>query len=210
MTDTLTQTFNTPADATNYMSVFSDPAGSVTSTVVAVEVVFGPTNKTYVSGVTSNLSVSAVGPAAPTAFQWYFNTSSNFSGATKLANNTHRAGVTTATLTLTNILGSDAGYYWAAVTNAGGFVIPQAATLSVTVTPPSFSSISVSGTNMVMNFTTTNPNDRSSAFTLQSSPVVTGPYTNTTATFTGSAGGPFQVTVPRSASDTMFYRLLHN
>ncbi|PYI84009.1 MAG: hypothetical protein DME26_13880, partial [Verrucomicrobia bacterium] len=45
MTGTLTWTFNGSVDGTNYISVFSDAAGSVTSTVVGVEVVLGPTNK---------------------------------------------------------------------------------------------------------------------------------------------------------------------
>ena len=207
-TDSLNLTFSSVGDATNYLNVFSDAAGSVTSRVVAVEVVFGPTNKTYNAGVTSNLLVVAAGPVAPTAYQWYFNTSNNFSTATKLANNTHRAGVTTASLYFTNLVGGDSGYYWAAVTNAGGFVIPSAATLSV-LASPSFTSIAASGGNMVLSFAGMNPFDTTASFILQSSPVVTGPYTNTPASFIGPTGGPFQVTVP-PVGDTMFYRLLRN
>ena len=135
MSDSLTRTFNSAVDGTNYMSVFSDAAGSVTSLVVAVEVVLGPTNKTYNAGVTSNLLVLAVGPVAPTAYQWYFNTVSNLSTATKLANSAHYAGVTTNSLFLTNIVAGDAGFYWAAVTNSAGGVVPQAAVLTVIVPP---------------------------------------------------------------------------
>ncbi len=218
MTDTLTRTFNSGVDATNYMSVFSDAAGSVTSTVVQVEVILGPTNRVFDAGTTNNLLIVAAGPVGPVTNQWYFNTVSNFSTATKLVNNSHyglggtnNTGATTNSMFITNIVAGDAGYYWAACTNAAGFVIPEAATLTVNVpasAPPTFTNISLVSTNVLMGFTTTNVNDTASSFTLQSSPVVQGPYTNTPASFTGS-GGTFQVTVPQTAAN-MFYRLLHN
>src|SRR6202008_523684 len=113
---------------------------------------------------------------------------------------------TTSVLTITNVQSADAGTYSVAVTNAAGFVTP-AAVLSV-VSSPTFSTVSFVSTNVVLSFTTPSTSDNTSSFTLQSSPVVTGPYTNTPATFTG-ANGTFQVTVPQGGSN-MFYRLLHN
>jgi hypothetical protein len=295
MSDTLTRTFNTIVDATNYMSVFSDSAGSVTSRVVGVEVVFGPSNQVASVGSTFIFPVRAAGPSAPTAVAWYFNTLNDFSTATKLTNNTHYAGATTTNLFMTNVVVGDVGFYWAAVTNAGGGVISAAATLTVinpvvpasqtnlwgssasfTVTtvgsgsltyqwqkggvnltnsatvsgatstiltlnqitradatnynvgvtngangaisspglltvlvpPPTITATILTGGNVVMSFSTTNGFDNTNAFTLQSAPVVTGPYTNTPAIFTGNTGGPFQVTVPRTGG-TVFYRLLH-
>jgi hypothetical protein len=207
MTDSLTRTFNNITDATNYMSVFSDAAGSVTSTVVSVEVVFGPTNKAYTAWGTNTMVTVAAGPFAPTAQQWYFNTASNFATATKLANNTHYAGVTTGTLTMTNLTSSDAGYYWTAVTNSGGFVIPQAATLTVATPPYSFGTITSAGANVSMGFTSSNPFDTSSAFILQSAGLVTGPYTNNPAAITGTNPN-FLVNVVKTG-DQMFYRLKH-
>jgi hypothetical protein len=299
MTDSLTWTFNNAADGTNYLSVFSDPAGSVTSTVVAVTVVLGPTNSSYNSGVTGNLLAVVAGPSPATGIQWYFNTQSNLSTATALTNSSHYAGVTASSLWITNIAAGDAGLYWCAVTNAAGFVVPEAATLTVlssgggavvtpaaqtnlwgstaqfTVTasgtgpftyqwerngtnlvdggnisgvtsniltltaitgaeggsytagvtnssggglstagvltiavpPPTIANVMLSGTNVNLSITSTNSFDTTNAFILQSSPVVTGPYTNTPAIFSGSAG-TFQVTVPQ-AGDIMFYRLLH-
>lgn len=201
MTDTLTWTFNSPVDATNYMSVFSDFAGSVTSRVVAVEVVFGPTNQTAEVGSTFHFQVRPAGPIPPTLYQWRFN-------GTNLVNNTHYAGVTSSNLFITNIVAGDAGTYSVLVSNVAGTVMPSAV-LTVgggTGAPPTFSNLSLSNSDVVMAFNTTNPGDTIASFVLQSSPVVEGPYTNTPALFTGT-GGVFQVTVPQGGSN-MFYRLL--
>jgi len=207
MTDTLLKSFNVPADATNYISVFSDAAGSVTSTVVSVEMVFGPSNKVYNTWATTNMSVTAIGSLAPTAFQWYFNSVSNFATAIKLANSSHYAGVTTATLTMTNLASTDVGFYWNAVTNVAGFVIPPAATLTLITPPYSFSTVGPSGNNISMAFTSSNPLDTASAFVLQSAGIVTGPYTNNPAAITGTNPN-FLVSVPK-IGDQMFYRLKH-
>jgi hypothetical protein len=300
MTDSLTLTFKGAADGTNYMSVFSDLAGSVTSTVTAVTVVLGPTNQSYTAGVTSNILAVIAGPSAATGIQWYFNTVSNLSTATALAGSGHYGGVTANSLWITNIVASDEGFYWSAVTNAGGFVIPEAATLTVsasgptsvvvtpaaqtnlwgstaqftvsasgsppftyqwrhagtnlanggnisgvtsnvltieaitqadattytagvtnslggalssagtltvTVPPPTITEVMLSGGNVSLSFTSTNKFDNTNAFILQMSPVVIGPYTNTPASFTGSAGS-FQVVAPHTGGDA-FYRLRH-
>jgi hypothetical protein len=204
MSDTLTRTFNSPVDGTNYMSVFSDVAGSVTSRVAAVEVVFGPTNQVASAGSTVQLQVRGVGPIAPALFQWRTN-------GVNLVNNTHYAGVTSSNLFITNVVAADALTYSVLVSNIAGTVTPSAV-LTVNVasppSPPIFTSVSIVGTNAVMSFSSTNALDTASSFTLQSSPVVQGPYTNTPALFTGSSG-TFQVTAPQTASN-MFYRLLHN
>jgi hypothetical protein len=132
MADSLTVTFSTAANASLYMSVFSDPAGSVTSRVAAVEVVFGPTNKSGIVGANTFFLVNSQGPAAPTIFQWYTNTVNNFSTAKKMVNNTHNGGVTTAAVGITNVANSDAAlFYWCAVTNAGGGVIAGPAILTI-------------------------------------------------------------------------------
>jgi len=207
MTDTLLASFNVPTDATNFMAVFSDASGSVTSTVVSVEMVFGPSNKVYNSWATTNMSISPIGALAPTAIQWYFNTVSNLSTATKLANSAHYAGVTTATLTMTNLTSADAGFYWTAVTNVSGYVIPEAATLTVLTPPYQFSNFGLSGTNISLAFTSSNPLDTASAFIVQSAGIVTGPYTNNPAAITGTNPN-FSVTIPR-IGDQMYYRLKH-
>jgi len=102
---------------------------------------------------------------------------------------------------------SDAVTYTVAVTNAAGSVAPSAI-LTVIATQPAFSSLSLSGTNALLNFTSTDPYDNTASFTLQSSVNVQGPYANTAGTITGAAGS-FQFEVPMTNS-AMFYRLKHN
>ena len=83
------------------------------------------------------------------------------------------------------------------------------ATLTVIAPSPTFSAVSIVDTNIVMGFTTTNPYDNVSSFTLQSCGVVQGPYTNAPGTVTG-ANGTFQVASPVTSSGNMFYLLKHN
>ena len=213
--DSLTYTFNNSADGANYMNVYSDPAGSVTSRVAGVVVVLGPTNRSYLVGTSNLLIVRASGPAETrnlqflTAVQWYFNTSSNLATATKLVNNVNYNGVTSTNLVLTNVLASHDGYYWAAVTNSAGGLVPEAARLIVQVpASPNFSSATSSGANIALAFTSPNGFDTTSSYYLLQSPVVTGPWTtNASAVFTGTFPN-FVATVART-NDTMFYKLLH-
>jgi hypothetical protein len=187
---------------TNYLAVFSDLAGSVTGLVARLEVIIGPTNRTVNAG--SNFVQFAVipsGPVAPTAYQWRTN-------GVALVNGTHYAGVTNSTLTISNVLLSDAVVYTCSVTNANGFVAPSA-TLTVVAPQPTFSTLTLVGTNAVLQFTTSNGFDTTNSFTLQRSINVQGPYSNTVGTVSGGSGA-FQLTVPRTTNDTMFYRLIHN
>jgi len=145
--------------------------------------------------------VTASGQSAPTSYQWKTN-------GVNVGNSTHYAGVTTSTLTITNVAQSDAGTYSVAVTNAAGGVTPSATLLVNVPLPPAISTVSLVGTNLVVAFTSPNAYDTITSFILQGSPLVQGPYANTPGTFTGSSGS-FQVTVPISTSGNMFYRLKH-
>ena len=276
---------------TNYFALFSDAAGSITSSVANLEVILGPTNATAAFGANVTLRVTPSGQAAPTSYQWKFN-------GTNLANSTHHAGVTTNALIITNAQAADVGTYSVTVVNAAGSVTPSAtltlanppsgvtvtpaaqtnlwgstatftasasgtgplsyrwkknnvnmnntgnvtgaltstltlanvtttdaasytvtvtnavgtatssnATLTVEIPPPTMSTVSMVDTNVVLSFSSTNIYDTTNAFILQSSPVVEGPYTNTSATFTTNNSG-FEVTAPQSSTN-MFYRLLH-
>ena len=289
MTDSLTLNNLQAIGATNYMSVFSDAAGSVTSRVVAVEVVLGPTNRIANAGSTLQFPVNFVGPIAPALFQWrtngvnLANTAGRFGGVTtsnlfitnvlasdalvtysvlvsnvagtvtptgllsvvspvtpasqtnlwgstanltvptsgsvsltyqwkragtNLSNGGIVSGATSSTLTLTGVTRADAtNNYTVGVTNGVSGVLGTSGSLTVIVPPPGFTNAVVSGGIVTLSFSTTNTFDTTSAFILQSAGDVTGPYTNTPATFTGSAGS-FQVTAPQTG-DKMFYRLLH-
>ena len=187
---------------TNFLPVFSDPAGSVTGLVASLEVIVGPTNQSVNAGTNFvQFVVTPNGPSAPTSYQWKAN-------GVSLANSSHYAGVKTSTLTITNAQLADAATYSVVVVNPAGTVTP-AATLTVSAPSPTISSVSLVGTNAVLAFTTTSTFDNIGSFTLQRSPVVTGPYTNTPGTVTGG-DGTFQVQVPLTTNSSMFYRLMHS
>ncbi|HUA64965.1 MAG TPA: immunoglobulin domain-containing protein, partial [Alphaproteobacteria bacterium] len=179
---TSTLTLNNVQTGTNFVSVFSDAAGLVTNQVASLEVV-GVSNVTALAGANAQLSVTASGQSAPTSWQWIFNGSN-------LANNSHYGGVTTATLTITNVQPADAGVYSVAVVNAAGTATPSG-TLIVNAAQSKIhiTSVSINGNNAVGTFTSSNPSDTTSSFTLQSSVGVQGPYTNNpAAVFSGGSG----------------------
>jgi hypothetical protein len=186
---------------TNYVVIYNDAAGSVTSGVARVELITGPTSISTNSGVNVQFTVIANGPLTPT-YQWSTN-------GVNLVGSAHYGGVTNATLTITNVQASDAGTYSVTAVNADGSLTVSAA-LAVSVSlPPTISSVALVNTNAVLSVTSPNVTDTTSSFTLQSSVLVQGPYTDTPSTVTGTAG-TFLLTVPLTTNNTMFYRVKHN
>ncbi|HSY19836.1 MAG TPA: hypothetical protein VK815_15945 [Candidatus Acidoferrales bacterium] len=187
---------------TNYSVVYSDTAGSVTSTVASLEVITGPTNQSVFAG--SNLVQIALipsGAAAPTGIRWKTN-------GVPLVNGSHFAGVTNAILNISNVGMADAVTYTAFVTNSAGS-LTVSATLSVVDPQPLFSSLAVVGTNAILAFASSNAYDSTNSFILQESVNVAGPYVAVPGIVTTNAGG-FQYSVPLTTNSTMFYRLSHN
>lgn len=66
-----------------------------------------------------------------TTYQWYFNTSPSYSGATALANGSKYSLATTAQVTVTNLADSDSGYYFAIVGNGYGYATSSLASFHV-------------------------------------------------------------------------------
>jgi Concanavalin A-like lectin/glucanases superfamily/Immunoglobulin I-set domain len=94
---------------------------------------------TKLGGQTNVLSVTANG-SVPLVYQWYFNATSNYAGASALANGTTASGsvvsgATAATLTITNLQDSDNGYYYVIVTNDYGSVTSAISALTVFTQP---------------------------------------------------------------------------
>jgi Immunoglobulin domain len=185
LTETIgTQTLSTPAAT---LTIASAPTGATVT----------PSSLTVNWGAPAVFTVTPTGGTSPFAYQWKKN-GVNIAGAT-LSTLTFAAAVET----------NGASTYTAGVTNAaGGVVSSSGGTLTVLVPPPTLSPAVGVGSPVTLTFTSTNSTDTSSAYTLQSSPTVDGPYTNTPGTFTGS-GGSFQVTTPATTNTSMFYRLLH-
>jgi len=188
---------------TNYIAVWSDQAGSITSFVATVEVVTGPGDKTALAGASANFAVAASGNAPPTAFQWMFY-------GTNLVNSAKYAGVTSASLTINNITAADAGVYSNVIANAytTGVALGTLTVNSLGVPPYQFTSITNGATTIGLAFTTDNPADVPASFRLQSAGLVTGPYTNNPAAITGTNPN-FLISVPKIGAQ-LFYRLQHN
>ena len=184
-----------------YSVLVSNVAGTVTPAgLLSVVSPVTVANQTNLWGSTTTFTVPTTG-SVPLTYQWK-------RAGTNLVDGGIISGATSGTLTLTGVTRADAtNNYAAGVTNGFSGVLSTTGALTVIVAPPAFTNAVVSGGIMTMSFSTTNAFDTTSAFILQSAGVVTGPYTNTPATFTGSAGA-FQVTAPQTG-DQMYYRLLH-
>ncbi|MGZ5546279.1 MAG: Calx-beta domain-containing protein, partial [Limisphaerales bacterium] len=79
-----------------------------------------------------------------------------------------------------------------------------------TAVAPRITSVSVSGANVIISFTTTSGSDTTSAFVLQSVGNIAATFTDVApaATITGGSGS-FQATIPVGGA-TQFYRIRHN
>jgi hypothetical protein len=73
--------------------------------------------------------------STPLTYQWYFNTSSNYAGATPLANGLKYNLVTTSQVTVSNLASTDSGYYYCIIGNSSGSVTSILASLSVNYAP---------------------------------------------------------------------------
>ena len=117
-------------DAGSYSVMVSNILGSVLSSEAtltmlgAVTITNQPAGSTNNAGDTVSFTVGATG-TAPLSYQWYKN------GTNALLNSGHISGSTNATLTLTNVLGADAGQYSVLISNVVGVVSSFNATLVV-------------------------------------------------------------------------------
>src|ERR1039458_7089478 len=108
------------------------------------------------AGTYTNFNVVASG-SGPLAYQWYFNSSSNYSGATALANGAKYASANTAQVTVTNLSDSDSGFYFVVVTNSSGSVTSALASLTVYSQPGIISQYPVPYTNRFTLFAGVSP-----------------------------------------------------
>ena len=110
------------ADAGSYFAIVQNSLGCATSTVATLNVrdpfiTLHPMSASREAGQSVTFSVGAVG-TPPLGYQWR-------------QEGLARPGATAATLSLSNLVGSDAGRYDAIVTNACGGVTSSVATLTV-------------------------------------------------------------------------------
>lgn len=116
-------------DVVDYSVVITNAAGSVTSLVATLTVVYPPLITVHPVGRTNNagagveFSVVAVG-TGPLGYQWRRE-------GVDLGDGGNIFGANTATLTLAGVTGSDAGSYSVWVTNVAGAVLSSNAVLTV-------------------------------------------------------------------------------
>ncbi|MGH8399016.1 MAG: LamG-like jellyroll fold domain-containing protein, partial [Gammaproteobacteria bacterium] len=90
------------------------------------------TGRTINGGTGTYIDFGVLANGSPTLdYQWYFNTSSNYNGATKLVDGAQYTGATTLEVTVTNLTAADSGYYFAVITNNYGSVTSILASLTV-------------------------------------------------------------------------------
>ena len=67
-----------------------------------------------------------------TTVQWYYNSSSNYAGATSLTtDNVKYVGTTTGNMTISNLVDSDSGYYYVVLGNGYGYTTSILASLTI-------------------------------------------------------------------------------
>ncbi|HWH71454.1 MAG TPA: immunoglobulin domain-containing protein, partial [Candidatus Sulfotelmatobacter sp.] len=124
---TLTIANLTVDDMAYYTVVVTDNAGSLSQgvnlTVLDPGIITGPVSQKKVEGETATLTVVA-GGATALAYKWQKD-------GNDLANGGTISGATSATLTLANLTVADSGNYTVVVSDNGGTVTSEAATLTV-------------------------------------------------------------------------------
>ena len=87
-----------------------------------------PVSRTNILGTTATFSVTATGSGSSLTYQWIKNATNN------LVNGGNISGVTSSSLTISNVAPSDAASYTVLVTNSGGNVLSAPAVLTVVST----------------------------------------------------------------------------
>ena len=144
-TPTLTVSGAQTNDNGSYQAVVSNAYGTSTSSVarltvyIPVQVTSQPSSKAVLIGDPASFAVTGSGTAL--GYQWYFND-------TPLVDGSRIAGSASSTLTLSNVQGSDAGGYWALVSNLLSSARSMTASLTpLTIVAPSVRYVDVNSTN---------------------------------------------------------------
>jgi hypothetical protein len=151
-----------------------------------------PTNGSVVK-----FSVTA-GGNSPLAYQWYFNNSASYSGATTLVDNvTHYTNSTTSQVTITNLTTADTGYYFVVITNNYGSATSALASLTVVQVTPGvmgFTNLLNGQLQLVWSF----------SGMLQTATNVTGPYVTVTNAGLPVTASPYTISLTNSQQ---YYRV---
>jgi Concanavalin A-like lectin/glucanases superfamily/Immunoglobulin domain/Immunoglobulin I-set domain len=142
-TNTLTITNAGSADGGYYFAIITNNSGAVTSSIVNFQVDYvpavtqQPSSAEVKGGNSTNFNVTVGIGVPPLAYQWYFNTSSNYTGAMIVTNTVggRISGAASNTLTITNAGAADIGYYYCVITNNYGATTSAIVNLQVDLLP---------------------------------------------------------------------------
>ena len=144
----------TPDDAGNYYLVVRNPSASFASNVVGILAVSyhkatitanQPQSVTTFVGTPTSITAGQSGGSLPITNQWY-------KGTTRLTDGSEYSGTATSTLTINaNTTADTAANYFIVVSNPGGSVTSQLATVTVTL-PPAHSAVIYSNQTYTQNF----------------------------------------------------------
>jgi hypothetical protein len=151
------------------------------------------------------MGVQSVGA---TSLQWYFNSSSNYAGATLLTtDNVKYFGTTTANMTVTNLVDSDSGYYFVVLANGYGSTTSILASFTVKNEPFITSQTPAAGTLQLYQ----NQNSTLSVAAAGETNFTYQWYTNGIADTTAGTGSTYSLTnVQPSMSGTTYQVVVNN
>jgi hypothetical protein len=128
--------FNNALTADQIVNLYTNATGGpAPAPIITGQPITGRTNSPGTgnngSGTGSYIFMGVQASGAST-YQWYFNSSSNYAGATLLtSDNVKYVGTTTANMTVSNLVDSDSGYYYVVVGNSSSSVTSRLASFTV-------------------------------------------------------------------------------
>jgi hypothetical protein len=135
--------------------------------------------RSIIANQSGTFTNSMVGDGAdPLVYQWYYNTTSNYSGATKMTDNGRVTGTATSALADSSAAISDAGYYYTVVTNNYGYATSSIVLLTVNTGVVITNAAPIPYTNVFALYTGTSPTF--SVAVAGASPIIYRWYTNGT------------------------------
>jgi hypothetical protein len=141
------------SDSGSYFITVSNQGGGISNLVAVLSIQYlapsiapigEPGSIVALVGQTNSLTVSAIQGTAPLTYEW-------FHGNTRLTDMNEFSGSGTNTLTISGITTADAGNYYLIITNAGGSVTSQVATVTV-LSPPALSYVGYTNQLYYQNF----------------------------------------------------------
>jgi Concanavalin A-like lectin/glucanases superfamily/Immunoglobulin domain len=132
--------FNNALTADQIINLYTNATGGVppSAPIITGQPYPYPSVRNVVAGpgVYIYEGVNASGGTPDLGYQWYYNSSSNYAGATALVDDgVHYVDATTFNMTLTNLTSSDNGYYFCVVNNNYGSVTSAIVNVQVITAP---------------------------------------------------------------------------